>query len=70
MPEAKAAKFKKGDQVQLVSGGPAMVVNTVHAPDSSDKDFTYFCKWFAGANAKSANFTEPTLKAFAAPAGK
>jgi uncharacterized protein YodC (DUF2158 family) len=63
-------KFEKGQQVQLVSGGPAMVVNTIYEPDSSEKDVFYSCKWFAGANVKSANFSEPTLKAFAAPASK
>ena len=70
MAEATETKFNKGQQVQLVSGGPAMVVNSIHAPTSSEKDVTYFCKWFAGANAKSAHFTEPTLKAYTAPASK
>lgn len=65
-----AAKFKKGDQVQLLSGGPSMVVNSVYAPDASDKDYVYSCKWFAGANVKHANFSEPTLKEFESVAKK
>lgn len=33
MAAAKEPKFEKGQQVQLVSGGPAMVVNTVYPVD-------------------------------------
>lgn len=52
-------KFKIGDVVKLVSGGPKMTVS-----DDPGK-FTkvqVFCQWFAGAKLESGYFPEESLE--------
>jgi uncharacterized protein YodC (DUF2158 family) len=50
------ARFKVGDIVELITGGPTMAVDLDWA------DGTYRCSWFAGAKHNSANFDGRTLK--------
>ena len=52
-----AQKFKPGDLVELISGGPTMAV------DLNWGDGTFRCTWFAGAKHNSGNFDGRTLKA-------
>ncbi|MFM0695632.1 DUF2158 domain-containing protein [Paraburkholderia graminis] len=54
-----AQKFKRGDIVQLKSGGPEMTVNDV--PD--EYNYHYHCQWFAGKKLESGNFPADSLKA-------
>lgn len=46
--------FKKGEIVQLKSGGPKMTVDEV-------SPFEVECVWFAGAKRESAMFSTETL---------
>lgn len=60
-----AAKFKKGDIVQLKSGGPPM---TVANPQAYVDEVT--CVWFAGAKREEVNFEQEVLQTYDAPAKK
>lgn len=51
-------KFKVGDIVQLLSGGPKMTVVSI-----SDNKRSYTCKWFAGAKLDDGYFPEEALDA-------
>lgn len=62
--------FKVGDQVQLISGGPAMTVEGAPGKNAHlrHKDKThYWCTWFKGATRDSDNFIEGTLKIYVPP---
>lgn len=56
------AKYKPGDVVQLLSGGPAMVVETVNKRVSGDFNGFYKCTWFSGQKHNTHAFAEETLK--------
>jgi uncharacterized protein YodC (DUF2158 family) len=51
------AKFKEGDLVELMSGGPIMVVDRV---DRTGEGFS--CTWFADKKRERAHFRAATLK--------
>lgn len=59
------AKFKKGEQVVLRSGGPAMTVEK-EITNSSTGVFNgnYRCQWFAGKKLDSGLFPEESLDKF------
>jgi uncharacterized protein YodC (DUF2158 family) len=50
-------RFKTGDIVQLVSGGPKMTVKDYSNPTSD----IVFCQWFAGSKLESGAFPEDSL---------
>lgn len=54
-------KFKMGDIVYLVAGGPGMAVQEVVT--NSFKEFTgdYYCQWFSGRKQERARFPEESL---------
>lgn len=54
--------FKKGDIVQLKSGGPAM---TVDEPETSMGDAVV--KWFAGSKMESARVDPESLQPYVDP---
>lgn len=60
-----SAKYTKGDQVVLKSGGPTM---TIERPTTSGTtgEFigTYRCQWFAGKKLDSGIFPEESLDNF------
>lgn len=56
------AKYKPGDVVQLVSGGPNMTVEEVHKKISGDFNGTYRCTWFSGQKHNAHNFAEEAVK--------
>jgi uncharacterized protein YodC (DUF2158 family) len=60
-----AVNFKKGDIVQLKSGGPAM---TVEDPKVYSGDVA--CVWFAGAKREHANFDPEALIPYEDPKKK
>lgn len=62
--EVLEAKFKEGDLVELLAGGPIMVVDSV---DRTGEGFS--CTWFADKKRERAHFRAATLKA-AQPAQK
>lgn len=51
-----AEKFKKGDVVQLNSGGPKMTVS-----DPSTLSDLIYCQWFAGNKLESGGFPPESL---------
>jgi uncharacterized protein YodC (DUF2158 family) len=51
------AKFKEGDLVELIAGGPVMVVDKV---DQNREG--YSCTWFADKKRERAHFRAATLK--------
>jgi uncharacterized protein YodC (DUF2158 family) len=51
-----AGIFKKGDVVQLKSGGPKMTVDDVV------KDGDVWAVWFAGAKRERAHFSKESIK--------
>jgi uncharacterized protein YodC (DUF2158 family) len=53
-------KLKKGDQVRLKSGGPAMTVESVDARVGLIPQ-TVKCVWFGGRTLKSGYFAPETL---------
>jgi len=64
------AKFKVGDQVRLVSGGPTMTVERVHEPsilsqidETEDRSVRYACQWFSGLKLNKGAFSEGSLEA-------
>lgn len=71
-----ANKFKKGDVVQLLSGGPGMTVDAepgdpVNAYSSTPKARTnYRCEWFKGATAAHGEYAEHLLQKFVPPVKK
>jgi uncharacterized protein YodC (DUF2158 family) len=52
-------KYKAGDQVQLISGGPVMTVKKV----VDFEDDTYWCQWFVGSKLHTGQFTTDSLQA-------
>ena len=67
-----AKAYKKGDLVQLKSGGPAM---TIHKAPGDAADVyphrpleEYHCVWFKGANKEFGFFAEHVLQPFVKPA--
>ena len=54
------AKFKKGDVVQLKSGGPEMTISGT----SRHSEKAYLCVWFINNLKKSDTFDGETLKPF------
>lgn len=52
--------FKIGDQVQLISGGPAMTVTSETASSSGH----IFCSWFSGKKHETGHFPPDALKPF------
>jgi uncharacterized protein YodC (DUF2158 family) len=65
------AKFKKGDVVQLISGGPPMTVKDV----SDTGEFSFegtgdnntHCIWFEGTEKKDDFFDDITLQLYVKP---
>lgn len=59
----RTPKFKTGDIVYLVAGGPAMAVQ--EACENGFKHFTgeYWCQWFSGRKQERARFPEDSLTA-------
>lgn len=51
-------KFKLGDQVRLLSGGPVMTISDL---PMSPADY-YGCTWFAGSKMSRGNFKGDILK--------
>jgi uncharacterized protein YodC (DUF2158 family) len=58
------SKFKVGDNVQLVSGGPQMTVK-----EYSNSN-TVLCEWFAKDDFKKHTFDEQQLKLYKKPSIK
>jgi uncharacterized protein YodC (DUF2158 family) len=52
-------KYKLGDVVYLVAGGPAMAINEVIIGDRFTG--TYWCQWFSGRKQERARFPEESL---------
>lgn len=52
-------EFKKGEIVQLKSGGPKMTVDTTDAGGSMNK---IRCQWFAGNKLEDGYFNADSLK--------
>lgn len=52
-----AVRFKAGDTVQLIVGGPVMVVDDVTSADGC------WCVWFAGKKRERSFFHFTSLKA-------
>ncbi|MBJ2332329.1 YodC family protein [Dickeya solani] len=70
MPKQKASgaspKYKVGDTVYLVTGGPAMAVSNIETSyDSGNYTFNgnYRCQWFAGKKLDNGVFPEESLTA-------
>jgi uncharacterized protein YodC (DUF2158 family) len=61
--------FKKGDVVQLKSGGPAMTVNECPGDGmtSGRPRTTYLCVWFKGATRDQNAFEEHLIKKYEPP---
>ncbi len=74
MPEKKrdsgpAPKFKVGEIVQLLSGGPAMTVSS-HRPSGQVAAGSVLCVWFDKQDQRHAHdFEEATLKTYAGTSG-
>lgn len=51
-------KFKTGDQVQLISGGPNMTVNQAH--DNGQVS----CAWFVKQDMKTGTFFQDALRTY------
>jgi|SwirhisoilCB3_FD_contig_31_3007759_length_236_multi_1_in_0_out_0_1 uncharacterized protein YodC (DUF2158 family) len=63
------AKFKKGDCVQLISGGPPMTIDRLPSDTAhyKQKSGEYYCRWFKGATEDSGSFGEHLLVAYTPP---
>lgn len=59
---AEEAKFKSGDLVELLSGGPVMTVQNVDTLQSGKGKNVYRCQWFNGKKLEYGNFHEATIK--------
>ena len=59
------SKFKVGDQVQLISGGPLMIVESVELIKKTG-NYLIGCKWFDKETQSSRTnlFTQEQLKPF------
>ncbi len=63
----KKKKYKRGDVVQLKSGGPKMIIDEVpwgldlSNPNIDERD-SYFCRWFKGSTAESGSYAEELLE--------
>lgn len=55
-------KFSEGDIVTLKSGGPEMTVNGYAWQGNYQTYDTVICFWFDGAEQKTAEFNQETLK--------
>jgi len=53
-------KFKSGDKVKLMSGGPEMTVRAYYIAEGDPKIVT--CNWFDGPKLVKGNFAEPQLQ--------
>jgi len=51
-------EFKVGEIVQLKSGGPKMMVNSVDGATTN----SIWCQWFAGNKLESGSFNPESLK--------
>jgi len=59
------ARFKKGDTVQLKSGGPKMTIENDNAYGGN-----VTVVWFAGSKMESKNLDPESLQPFVEPDGK
>jgi uncharacterized protein YodC (DUF2158 family) len=55
-------KFKTGDIVQLISGGPKMTVKEYSESLSEDSPDRVICQWFAGSKLEQGHFPEDSLQ--------
>lgn len=66
-----ANKYKNGDVVELISGGPSMTISespgdtTAAYPHKVRSD--YLCEWFKGATPSSRGYPEHVLKPYVPP---
>ena len=65
-----ANKFKKGDVVQVVSGGPPMTIDSLPGGGAhyQHRAGEYWCRWFKGATEDHGSFGEHLLIAYTPPA--
>jgi Uncharacterized small protein len=61
MTQTKVPKYKEGDIVQLVSGGPKMTIDSIQENLSREFTWQYYCTWFAGNKLESARLGESSL---------
>ena len=63
MSKEREPKYKLGDKVQLIVGGPPMAIKEV-VVDSTNKNFlgSYKCQWFAGKKLDFGTFPEENLE--------
>ena len=61
-------KFKKGSQVKLATGGPAMTVNNYFYSVPGVNSTTVVCKWFVGTKLEEGKFDENALVLIEQPA--
>lgn len=64
-PHTPTPKYKVGDTVYLVTGGPAMAVSVVEQSYDQGYYFNgkYTCQWFAGKKLDKGTFPEESLTA-------
>lgn len=58
--------FKKGDIVQLKSGGPKMTIKEL-VPKELFHSGDYICQWFSGASLKQGYFSPNSIQVFKDP---
>jgi len=63
LPPEPKFRFKAGDQVELLSGGPVMTISEQERDYHGQKTPSYRCIWFSGKKREVASFPELTLKA-------
>lgn len=63
------AKFKKGESVQMASGGPPMTIDGLPGEEKHyrQKPDEYWCRWFKGATEESGSFGEHLLVPYTPP---
>lgn len=62
MTEKRDPKYKVGDKVTLIVGGPDMVVDKVNTDHRDTFAGSYRCIWFAGKKLDWGNFPEEGLE--------
>ena len=62
--QTPVAKFNKGEQVVLKTGGPTMTVEKPLTTLSDTFNGNYRCQWFAGKKLDSGTFPEESLDKF------